>query len=112
MNAPFRSPIEGAREFLHGTAAERAHRHSISIHCPNQDEMTMAARVELAMLRDQAGAGMRRAGPAAAAILFEISQLATSAVYADAPFGKLLSLGTALKLTMQAAREIERATRD
>ncbi|MEH3121195.1 MAG: hypothetical protein PGN16_04310 [Sphingomonas phyllosphaerae] len=112
MNAPFRSPIEGAREFLHGTAAERAHRHSISIHCPNQDEMTMAARVELAMLRDRAGAAMRRAGPTAAAILHEVSQLATSAVYAEAPFRKLNALNTALKLTVQAAWEIERATRD
>lgn len=96
---------------INGSTAERAHRHSISIHCPNCDEMEMAARVELAMLRDTATVGSRVASDSASTILGEIVRLATGAVFAPLPTSQLLRLKAALTITMMAAREVERVTR-
>lgn len=93
------------------TAAERAYRHTISIHCPNRDEMELAVRCDLATIRDQATAGVSRASVEAAGLLAEVSRLATHAVYAEMDTGRLLRLRLALMMTVEAAREIERVSR-
>lgn len=94
------------------TVAERAHRHSISIHLPNCDEMEMAARCDLAAMRDAAGVGMSRASSGAAAILQEVARSATDVIYAPIPCSKLLRIRAALNLAMMAARDLEQAHRD
>lgn len=109
MNAM--APIR-ADESVHGSTIERAHRHAIAIHCPGCDEMEMAARVELAMMRDAAMVGVRRANDSAALMLGEVSRLAMHAVYSSMPTSKLLRLKAALTITMMAAREVERFQRD
>jgi uncharacterized membrane protein len=91
---------------------ERAYRAAISIHCPSQCEQDMAARVSLAMMRDQASTGMARACPMAATLLGEVMSAAAVAVYAPAPTSYLMRLRSALWLTMEAARAVERAQRD
>lgn len=91
---------------------ESAVRRSISIHCPNDDEMTMAARVDIATMRDLATVGRQRAGGEAADILAVVSRVATDAVYAPAPCSKLLRIRSALGLAIEAARSIERAVAD
>ncbi|WP_375272070.1 hypothetical protein [Sphingomonas sp.] len=119
MNAPARiqreqcasSPPASLRE-ARGEKLARAYRATISMHCPNQDEMTMAARLELAVLRDQASKGIAHASHSAAILLMQVSSLAAEAVYAPLTFRKLSSLVTALNLTMLAARSIERCHRD
>lgn len=97
---------------LDESEAERAYRQAISIHCPHGSEMEMAARVELAQLRDQAAIGMSRATDSACALLSEVSKLATMAVYAQRPESDLLRIRSALNLTMMAARALDRATRN
>lgn len=92
--------------------SERAYRHAITIHCPNESEMAMAARCDLAAIRDASAVGMRRATESAAVILGEISRLATSAVYAPMPASDLIRIKSALDLTMLAARSIDRVTRN
>lgn len=94
------------------TPAEIAHRHTISIHCPNGSEIEMKARADLAAIRDQATAGIARASDSAAAILGEVSRLATQAVYAPIETANLLRIRSALELTMMAARAVERAVRN
>lgn len=94
------------------TVTERAHRHSISIHCPNCNEMEMAARVDLAQLRDAAMVGMNRASDNAVPLLHQVSILAAQAVYAQTSTSHLLRVRAALNLTMEAARAIERALRN
>lgn len=96
---------------INGSTAERAHRHAISIHCPNCDETNMAVRVELAMLRDAATVGARVASDSASVILGEIVRLTTGAIFAPIPTSQLLRLNAALTITMMAAREVERVTR-
>lgn len=105
MNAP-------ATIRLDENEAERAYRRAIGVHCACSSEMEMAARVDLAMLRDQAAIGITRGTDSAAALLGEVSRLATVAVYAPRPESDLLRLAAALKLTMMAARAVDRATRD
>lgn len=105
MNAPTTIRVDES-------AAERAHRHAITIHCSNEPEMSMAARCDIAVIRDQAAVGMRRATESAAVILGEISRLATSAVYAPMPASDLIRIKSALDLTMLAARSIDRITRN
>jgi len=97
---------------VNGDTAERAHRHSISIHCPNCDEMEMAARCDLAAMRDAAMIGAQRAGESASVILGEIARLSMHAVYAPLPTSQLIRLKAALTITMMAAREIERVSRN
>ena len=95
------------------TGVERAHRASISVHCPNQDEMSMAARVGIAILRDQAVTGQYRAtSDAAAQMLSAAGRVAGDAVYAPINFRQLLRVQAALSLTIEAARAMERATGD
>lgn len=94
------------------TGAEAAHRRSISMHCPNQDEATMAARCDIAAMRDQATSGRFRAGEAAGAILATASRVATEAVYAPLDFRRLQRIRAALHLTIEAARAMERAVAD
>lgn len=101
-----------ADESIHGSVTERAHRHAISIHCPNCDEMEMAARVDLAIMRDAAMVGVGRASDQAAVLLHEVSKMAAQAVYAPIPASRLLRVRSALNLTMEAARAVERALRD
>lgn len=72
----------------------------------------MATRVEIAELRDQAAVGIARATDSAAALLGEVSRLATFAVYAQQPTSQLLRILSALNLTMMAARSIDRVTRN
>jgi hypothetical protein len=88
------------------------HRRAISIHCPNCPEFEMASRVHLATLRDQAGKGMHRASSESAyVLLLEVARTAAVAVYAKRPIGELMMLVSALKLTMEAARALERVAR-
>ena len=109
MNAPARLP----QPIGTGLSVEqRAHRHAISIHCPNCDEMEMAARVDLAAMRDAATIGIARASDSAAAILAEVSRLATGAVFAPLPASQLIRIRAALSFTMEAARAVDRVTRD
>jgi hypothetical protein len=91
---------------------ESAHEAAINVHCPGGDAMSRATRVELAILRDQATFGMSRATDSAAVLLGEVSRLAGAAVYAPRPASDLLRILSALKLTMMAARSIDRVTRD
>lgn len=99
-------------ESIHGSTVERAHRHAISVHCPDCNEMEMAARVDLAMMRDAAMVGVRRASDSAAILLGEVTRLAMHAVYAPMPASQLIRVKAALTLTMMAARELERVQRD
>lgn len=99
-------------ESIRGTAIERAHAKAISELCPGCDEMEMAVRVELAMLRDAATVGMARASGAAAPILDQVVRLATYTVHADVPTSRLLRVRSALTFTIEAARAVERALRD
>ena len=110
MNAPA-SHVQ-FREAMRGNVHERAHRAAISLHCPNCDEMEMAARCDLAALRDAAAAGIGRAGDSAAVLLHEVARLATQAVYAPAPASQLIRLRSALSFTVEAARALERVTQD
>lgn len=70
----------------------------------------MAARVDLAMMRDLAVTGKQRAGAEAADILAVVSRVATDAVYAPVPTSRLLRIRSALGLVIEAARALERAT--
>lgn len=88
---------------------EAAHRATISIHCPNETELAMVARVALAMIRDQSAAGLRRCSDEAAPILSTVTRLATEAVYAPMPDGKLHLVHGALASLMESARRLERA---
>jgi hypothetical protein len=105
MNAPTTIRVDES-------TTERAYRHAITIHCPNEPEMSMAARVDLATLRDQATAATRRATDSAAVILGEIARLAGGAVFSPMPASALIRIKSALDLTMIAARSIDRVTRD
>lgn len=110
MNAPARirqaAPIR-----VDESDFECAVRRAISIHCPNDDEMTMAARVDIATMRDLAVTGRQREiAEAAGDILAVVSRVATDAVYAPASCGRLLRIRSALGLAIEAARAIERAT--
>jgi len=91
---------------------ERAHRAAIRVHCPGCDEFEMAARVDLATIRDQATFGMARATDSAAVLLGEVAKLAGHAVFAQQPASALIRIKTALTLTMLAARSVDRVTRD
>lgn len=88
---------------------EAAYRTSISIHCPNEDELDMANRVAIAAIRDQAAAGLRRCSDETAGVLTAVSQLATAAAYAPMPPGKLHMTRFALASLMESARTLERA---
>lgn len=105
MNAPAKIRVDES-------TTERAYRHAITIHCPNESEIAMAARVDLATIRDQASAAIRRATDSAAVLLSEIAKLAGGAVFAPMPTSDLIRIKSALDLTMMAARSIDRVTRD
>lgn len=109
MNAPAQIRPD---ESIHGTVAERALRHAISIHCPDQSEFAMACRVDIATMRDQAAAGMFRAGPSAAALLGVVARVGSSAAYAPASDRDLVMTRSALRQTIDAARALERAKVD
>lgn len=105
------TPIR-ADESIHGSTIERAHRHAISIHCPNCNEMEMATRCDIAVIRDKAMMGVRHASEMPAAMLHEVAKLAAEAVYAPVSTSRLLRVRAALNLTMEAARAVERALRN
>lgn len=107
MNAPANIRVPAAIR-VDPSPAERAHRRTISIHCPNCDEVEMAARCDLAAMRDQASAGVMRACDPAAVILGEVVKLAAAAVYAPLPASQLLRIRSALGFTIEAARAVER----
>lgn len=102
MNAPARIQPDPER-------IEAAYRASVTIHCPNEDELTLANRVALAALRDQASAGLRRCSPETAPILSEVARLATHAVFAPMPPGQVHLTRFALANLMEGARILERA---
>lgn len=108
MNAPAKFP---AASDLGWSDDMRAHRRTISVHCPNCSEIEMAARCRLAALRDNAATGAMRSTDSTAVMLGEVSRLATYAVFAGEPVDKLVRICAALELTMDAARAIERVTR-
>lgn len=109
MNAPTQIRPD---ESIHGTVNERALRHAISIHCPNQSEFAMACRVDIATMRDTAAAGVFRAGPSAAALLGVVARVGSSSVYAPASDRDLVMTRSALRQTIDAARALERARVD
>ena len=74
--------------------------------------MEMAARIDIAMMRDAATVGMSRASDSAVVLLGEVSRLAAIAVYASAPASRLIRIRAALGLTMEAARALERVQRN
>lgn len=88
---------------------EAGYRATISLHCPNENELDLANRVAIAALRDQASAGLRRCSDEAAPILTAVTQLATAAAYAPMPPGKLHMTRFALASLMESARTLERA---
>lgn len=111
MNAPAnikRGPALRIDESDH----ERALAAAISIHCPNQSDFAMACRVDIATMRDQAAAGMFRAGPSAAALLGVVARVGSSAAYAPASDRDLVMTRSALRQTIDAARALERARVD
>jgi hypothetical protein len=91
---------------------ERAHRGTISVHCPNEDEWAMKCRVAIAMMRDQAAAAQRQCCDGAHGILGEVARVATTAVYAPSDAKRLTLMRSALVQAMDAARAIERASRN
>lgn len=92
---------------------ESPHAAAISIHCANQNEWQMSNRIGIAEMRDAASIGARRAESDSACILLqEVTRLATFAVYADLPASRLIRIRSALSLTMEAARELERVQRE
>jgi hypothetical protein len=91
---------------------ERAHRRTLTELHPGIDDLEMAARVGLVMIRDQASFGWSRACPEAAEILRIVDQQAGEAVHAPFPTSRLLRIRWSLELTMMAARAVERAQRD
>jgi hypothetical protein len=109
--APEPAASEGAWT-LGETAQETALRHSISIHCPNQDMAMMGVRVALAKMRDRAGAGLSRAGDTAGVMLAQASAVAATWVYAPADFRTLSRITAAVGMTIEAAAAMERALRD
>ena len=79
---------------------------------PFEDEFSAAARDELAQIRDRAARGAHNATDSAAVFLVEIARLATFAVVAHRPASDLIRISSALKFAMEAARHIDRVTRD
>lgn len=112
MNAPANIKHQPRPITFDETRTERAHRAAISIHCPNADEMEMAARVDIAIMRDRAAAGLSRAGECAGALLAEVTRIGSVVVYAPLPTSRLLRILAALQITMEAARAMERAMAD
>ncbi|MFM9829746.1 MAG: hypothetical protein ACKVOB_13555 [Sphingomonas sp.] len=95
-----------------GDALRDAHAQTIATLIGVRDETEMAARVSLAMLRDQATAGSARAVDSAAAILQVIAAIAANAVYSGTPTSQLIRLHASLSFTMEAARHVDRAMRE
>jgi hypothetical protein len=93
------------------TDAERAYRAAISIHLPNEGEVQMACRVQIAMMRDQASAALSRCSDAAYGVLLEVSKQAATAAYAPMEPRRLMLLRSALTLAIDAARALERANK-
>lgn len=100
MNAPTHISLAGSYEATIGAL------------CPGCDEDSMAVRVELAALRDSATVGVQRATDEAARILSVVVSLASSAVYSGEPTSNLIRVLATLKFTVEAARHIDRLTRN
>lgn len=101
-----------ADENIHGTVTQRAYRHTINTLCPGCEELNMAARVDIAMMRDAAMVGVERASEQAATMLYEVVKLATQAVYAPLPTSRLLRIRAACSFIMEAARTVDLVLRD
>ncbi len=86
-------------------------RRSIRIHLPNEDDWRMACRVAIAVMRDQASAGMRRCSDAAYPLLAYVAREATTAVYAQLSTRQLVLIRSGLTTAMDAARIMERASK-
>lgn len=90
---------------------EVAYRQAVAIHCPGCDELEMAARCDVAVIRDQATLGIPKATDSAAVILGEVVKLATFSVYAPCSASELIRTKSVLHLGMMAARGFERLQR-
>jgi hypothetical protein len=88
---------------------DAAYRATASLHYPNSDEMTLAIRVEIMRLRDQAAAGLRVCGESSAPILAEITRIGGIAALAGAPTRSLAFVRIALESMMFSARLLERS---
>lgn len=111
MMTPIASEVRPDASIL-GSVTERAHRHAIRVHCSNCDEFEMACRVDLATMRDAATAAQYRCSDEAAGLLGEVVRLASNGVYAPLPASRLIWLRSACRLTIEAARAVERAVAD
>lgn len=111
MNAPanIKRPVQAEDIW---SPEERAHRAAISIHCPNDGELKMGYRARIAALRDQASAALRVCSDDAAGVLTEVARIATLSVYAPMDSKQLVLRAAALTLAMDAARAMERASRN
>lgn len=105
MNAPLRT-------ISFDTPAMRQHGHSVLTHCPTRDDVELQVRCDLAAIRDRATSGIARATESAGIILGEVARLATHAVYAQRTTSELMRIRIALTQAVDAARSIERVTRD
>lgn len=108
MNAVTQIAAEHVAEI---SEAERIHRAAISMHCPNEGELTLSCRANIAIIRDQASAGMRSCTAATYDLLNDISRLAQSWIYAPAAPADLWRIRSALEGLMMAARTAERVER-
>jgi hypothetical protein len=110
MNAQTKIVADGLLEGWSDT--QRAYAETIAVFCPDACGAEMLYRVEIAAIRDQSAAGAARASEHAAAILSEVCRMATPAVYAAAPVSRLMRLRATLNFLMEAARAVERLSRD
>ena len=104
------APIQ-AEQLVETTAAEEAHCRAISMHITNEGRDMLLLRARIAVIRDQASAGMRNCSGATYDLLNDISRLAQSWIYAPAKVGDLFLIRCALVGLMDAARTAERVER-
>ncbi len=102
MNAP-------ARIVAAETESQQEARREIETRLPGSTEFDMACRVDLILMRDQAWAGMGRACPSAATLLCQAARIATDWAYAPASSRDLVMTRSAIRMTIDAARALERA---
>jgi len=91
--------------------AERTYRLAIRMHIPGEPEVGLSCRAHIAMIRDQASAGMRSSTAATYDLLNDISRFAQSWIYAPAAPAELWRIRSALEGMMLAARTAERVER-
>lgn len=88
-----------------------AYARAIRVHCPD-DDGTITVRVAIARIRDDAATGIRKAMPEAAIVLDTVVRLAAYSAHAPVPASRLIRILSALTLTMEAARALDRVQRN